>query len=654
MYVTRVPNRNSPPAVLIRESYREGGKVKNRTVANISKLPPETIEMIRRSLNGDQLVSPEEAFDIVASYDHGNVKAVLLAMQRLGFADIIASRRSKMRDLAVSLVAARILFPDSKLATTRSWGITSLPRSLGVEDATEDDLYAAMDWLLERQEQIEKKLSSRHLRQGGLALYDLSSSYFEGVTCPLAKFGHNRDGKAGKLQVNYGLLTDSKGRPVSVSVFDGNTGDPKTLLPQVERVRDKFDIDQFVIVGDRGMITQKQIETLRETEGMDWVTALRSEGIRKLVEGEEIQMGLFDERGLFELVHADYPGERLIACRNPPLAERRTKKRLALIESTCKELEKIAKLVNGRSLTGRAAIQEAVDAARKSSKIGSYCHVDVQETGFEFCFDEAGICAAAEQYGKGDAGRTAKRVAFLTRQKGILEKKLKLIQRKSHSGRLCGKENIGVRVGKVVNKYWVAKHFKLKIGENSFHYEVDQVNVAAEAALDGIYVVRTSVSRSRMAPDEAVRTYKMLANVERAFRAFKSVDFLIRPIFDRKEQRVRSHIFLCMLAYYVLWHMIEAWRPLLFADEDQDSKALRDPVAPAQRSESALKKMHLKTLEDGNTVHSFYTLAADLSSIVLNVCTAKGGAAGAHTFEVTTIPTKHQQRVLSLIENIRM
>ena len=334
MYITRIPNRGSPPAILLREGYRQDGTVKTRTLANLSKLPPEAIELLRLYLKGHQLVPAAEAFDAIASLHHGHVEAVLLTMRRLGFASLLASRSSRPRELVLALVAARILEPESKLATTRSWQVTSLPTTLGVADADADELYTAMDWLLQRQDRIEHKLAARHLHNDGLALYDLSSSYFEGLRCPLASLGHNRDGKKGKLQVNYGLLTNARGLPVSVSVFKGNTADPTTLLPEVNKLRSDFGMQRIVLVGDRGMITQKQVDALREIDGIDWIAALRPEAIKKLIQGGQVQRGLFDERNLFELTHADFPGERLVACRNPELARRRADKRQSLLEAT--------------------------------------------------------------------------------------------------------------------------------------------------------------------------------------------------------------------------------------------------------------------------------------------------------------------------------
>ena len=495
MYIATIPNRGSPPAILLREGYREAGAVKTRTLANLSKLPADAIAVLRQVLKGDTLITADKAFEASTSHHHGHVQAVLDAMRRLTFAPLIASRPSRQRNLVVAMVAARILAPDSKLATTRWWHVTTLPSLLGVADADEDELYTAMDWVLTRQPFIEKKLAARHLHNDGMALYDLSSSYFEGRTCPLAARGHDRDGKKGKCHVNYGLLTDRRGVPVAVSVFTGNTGDPTTLLPQVEKVRQDFGIERVVLVGDRGMIAQKQVDVLRTLDGIDWVAALRPEAIRTLLDGGALQLGLFDERNLFELTHPDFPDERLVACRNPELAKRRAHTRTSLLEATATELEKVRRMVG--------------------------------------------------------------------------------------HGRLRGQDKIGVRVGKVVNKYKVAKHFRLTIEDARFDFDIDTDRVAAEAALDGIYVLRTSLPEERLSAEETVRSYKRLTQVERAFRSLKTVDLDIRPIYHRLEHRVRAHIFLCMLAYYVLWHMLEAWRPLLFCDEDQHAKAHAGP--PSRR-----------------------------------------------------------------------
>jgi transposase len=555
---------------LLRHSYREGGKVKNETVGNLSHLPDHVVDIVRRALKGESLVPAKGAFEIVegGSRFHGHVDAVLTAMKRLGLPALVASRASRQRDLVIAMVAARILEPQSKLATIRWWSDTTLTELLDVGDADEDDLYEAMDWLVDRQPHIEKKLAARHLDEDGLALYDLTSSYFEGVTCPLAAFGHNRDGKKGKLQVNYGLLTNRQGIPVSVSVFEGNSGDPKTLLPEVDKVRKKFGIERFVLVSDRGMLTQKQVNAVQDMDGVDWIGALRPEAIKKLVTGGAIQMGLFDERNLFELTHPDFPGERLVACRNHELAHRRAIKRQSLLDATVGELDKVRRMVE--------------------------------------------------------------------------------------RGRLRNQDKIGVRVGKVLNKYRVGKHFELDIRDDAFEFHIIEDKVAAEAGLDGIYVIRTSLPAPRMDAAQTVRSYKLLSQAERAFRSFKTVDLMVRPIRHRLEDRVRAHIFLCMLAYYVLWHMIEAWRPLLFADEDQKAKAVRDPVAPAKRSEAAMRKVHAKRLDDGSAVHSIQTLLGHLAAIVRNTCRCCGAERNDSTFDMDTTPDAKQRQALDLLKTISL
>ncbi len=582
MYIERVPNRNSPPAVLLRESYREDGKVKNRTLANLTNLPSEAIEAVRRVLKGETLLSADELFEIVegGSPAHGHVEAVLTAIKRLGFARLVCSRASRRRSLVLAMVAARILKPQSKLAMTRWWPSTTLADTLGVSDADENELYDAMDWLLERQDDIERKLAARHMEEGGLALYDLTSSYFEGLTCPLAARGYSRDGKKGKLQVNIGLLTNGQGIPVAVSVFDGGTGDPRTLLPQVEKMREQFGIGQFVLVGDRGMITQKQVDALREIKDIDWLTALRPEAIRKLVEGGCIQMGLFDERNLFELEHPDWPGERLIACRNPLLAERRKTKRDALLKATANELDKVRGMVGRGRLRGKDAISDRVAKVLSQYRVGRHYTVEIREDGFDVTLDKEALAAEVTQSAGGDEAATCNRLKRYQRHLESIESKLEKVRKSIERGRLHDKAEIGVRVGKVINKYNVAKHFVLHIDDGSFDYEIDQLKVDEEAALDGIYVVRTSVATQRMDAGQAVRSYKGLSNVEQAFRCLKSVDLMIRPIRHRLENRVRAHIFLCVLAYYVQWHMIDAWRPLLFADEDLQSKHHEIPSHP--------------------------------------------------------------------------
>ena len=552
-------------AHLLRRSFREGKSVRNETVANLSHLPDHVVELIRRALRGESFATVAEQFDVVASPHHGHVQAVLAAMRRLGFAELLHTRRRRERDLVVAMVVARVLAPQSKLATTRWWGTTTVPTTLGVADATEDDLYAAMDWLLARQAAVETKLASRHLEEGGLVLYDLSSSYFEGTTCPLASLGYNRDGKRGKLQVNYGVLANRGGCPVSVSVFDGNTGDSTTLLPELQKLRTRFGVERLVVVGDRGMIAQKQIDVLREEGNVGWVTAMRTAALRKLVEAGHVQLGLFDEANLFSLVHPDFPGERLVACRNPDLAASRAHKRQSLLDATRRELDKV--------------------------------------------------------------------------------------KRMAERGTIAGKGEIGVRAGKVVNKYKVAKHFDIEVGDASFSYRLREDRIAAEAALDGVYVIRTSESEERLGDEEAVRAYKDLAGVERAFRSMKTVDLHVRPIRHRTEDRVRAHVFLCLLAYHVQWHMQEAWRELLFFDEDLEAKKRRDPVAPARRSEGALRKVAERKLSDGSPVHGFRTLLAELATIVRNVCRRKG-VPEEPTFELVTTPNEKQRRALDLLESI--
>lgn len=568
MHIDIVPNRTSPPAVLLRESYREGGKVKKRTLANLSSLPMEQVELLRRVLKGEALRSVDDVFEIVESRPHGHAMAVHSAMRKLGLEGLLGSRPSRQRDLIMAMVASRVLAPRSKLATARAMDITTIPALCGIGSVSEDDLYEALDWLGDRQDAIEKKLAARHLEEGGMVLYDLTSTYYEGRTCPLAVLGYNRDGKKGKLQINFGLLTDKRGCPVSVSVFPGNTGDPKTLLPQVQKVRDDFGINDIVLVGDRGMITQKQIDAIKEIGGINWITALRTEGIRALVDDGALQLGLFDELNLCEITHPDYPGELLVACRNEELGRRRATKRQSLLDATVAKLEKVQGMV-----------------AR---------------------------------------------------------------------GRLRKAGAIGVRVGAVLNRHKMAKHFTQTIEDNRFEFAINDDSVAKEAALDGMYVVRSSVSNDKLDGPAAVRTYKSLSNVERAFRSIKTINLHVRPIYHWTEPRVRAHIFLCVLAYYVQWHMMEAWRPLLFADEDQAAKQTRDPVAKAKRSSSAEEKARTKRLEDGTPVESFRTLLERLATIVRNTCRRKDGTNSDPTFTMDTTPTREQQRALDLLREIEV
>jgi hypothetical protein len=562
MYIDFAPNRGSKPAILLRESIREGKRIRKRTIANLSALTLEQAQAIRLALKGEKLAPAGGGLDCIRSLPHGHVEAVRTAMRRLGFEKLIDGKASRERDLAVAMVAGRIIAPQaSKLAMTQAWSDTTLAEDLGVADAHEDELYAAMDWLIERQDTIEKRLARRHLKDGGLVLFDLTSSSFEGATCPLAKIGYSRDGKPGTLQVNYGLLTDARGCPVAVSVFEGNTADPKTLLPQVEKVRDRFGIASLIMVGDRGMISNVQIEAMRSLEGVDWITALKSGAIAALVKAGELQLGLFDERNLLSFTSEDYPGERLAACRNPELAKLRAAKRKDLIQATERELRKIADMVA--------------------------------------------------------------------------------------SGKLEARDKIGVRVGKVIGKYKVGKHFDLDIQDAAFSFSVNGERLAAEAALDGLYVIRTSAAEAEMSAEAAVLNYKRLAEVERAFRTLKGVDLSVRPI--RLESRVKAHIFLSMLAYYVQWHLTEAWKPLLFADEaPADEACEREPVAPAKRSSAALAKAQTRRLVDGTPAFSFRGLLSHLATIVRNTMRAKDAKHGTGAFTLTTEANPKQRQALDL------
>jgi transposase len=568
MHIDAIPNRGARPTYLLRESVRDGKRIKKRTLANLTTLSDAQIETIRRSLKGEALVPAGGAFECVRSQPHGHVEAVRTTMARLGFDKLIDATGSRLRDLVVAMISMRIVAPEaSKLGMIPALHDTTLADDLGIADADEDELYAAMDWLLERQGKIEKKLAKRHLKEGGLVLFDLTSSYFEGETCPLAQRGYSRDRKPGTLQVNYGLLTDERGCPVSVSAFAGNVADPKTLLPQVEKTRKSFGIDKLVMVGDRGMISTVQIDEMRSQPGIDWITALKSGAIASLLDDETLQPDLFDERNLMSLTHPDYPGERLIACRNPALAKRRTKKREELIAATTAKL---------------GAVKAMVDA-----------------------------------------------------------------------GRLKGAAKIGVRVGKVVARHKVEKHFDLTITDTSLDFVVAEARVAEEAALDGIYVIRTSVAGDTMTSEQAVLSYKRLADVERAFRTMKGMEQHVRPIRHRLEDRVRAHLFLCMLAYYVQWHMIEAWAELTYKDEEPAGPGReRDPVSPAKRSKAALAKAHTRTLGDGTRTLSFGQLLGHLATIVRNTMQPAGAKPGEATFSLTTQPNPKQKRALDLLTAI--
>ena len=570
MYIEIVPNRNSPPAILLREGWREGGKVRKRTLANLSKWPQEKVDALRRVLKDEPLVGREEAFDIVRSRPHGHVAAVLGTLRQLGLDRLIGARRSPERDRVLAMIVARVLDPGSKLATARNLAAAtaanSLADTLGMDPVDEDDLYAAMDWLLQRQARIERALARRHLEEGALVLYDLTSVYLEGRKCPLARRGHSRDGRRGKLQIEFGLLCDADGRPVAAEVFAGNTADPATVGSQIEKLRTRFGLSRVVLVGDRGMLTEARIREEVKPAGLDWIGALRGPAIRKLVESGAVQLSLFDEKDLVEVRSDLYPAERLMVCRNPLLAERRARKREELLGATEGLLESIA-----------------------------------------------------------EATRREKR-------------------------RLQGEDRIGERVGKVIGRYKVAKHFTWEIDdEGVFRYRRAAASIAAEAALDGIYVIRTNLDKAEMTAPDTVRAYKGLSAVERAFRSLKSVDLKVRPVFHRTDERVRAHVLLCMLAYYVEWHMRRRLAPLLFDDEDRaGAEAARaSVVAPARGSESARRKARRKRTDEERPVHSFRTLLRDLATVTRNRVVPR--LPGAQPFETLTRPTELQREVFRLL-----
>jgi len=547
-------------SVLLRQSYREGSSVKHRTLASLTALPATVIDLIERSLRGERFLPAGEAISIRRSLPHGHVAAVLGMARSLGLPALLDRRPSRMRDLAIALVAARLIAPASKLATAALLGQSTLGAACGVEGADENELYGAMDWLLARQARVERSLAARHLGESSLVLYDLTSVYVEGRHCPLARHGHSRDHRPDRPQVEFGLLTDERGCPVAVEVFPGNTADPATVEAAVEKLRARFGLTELVLVGDRGMLTQARIERLRETGGIGWVSCLRAPAIRRLVDAGDLQLGLFDETNLAEITAPAFPGERLVVCRNPALAAERARKREALLVATEGAL---------------------------------------------------GTVAAA-------VGR----------------------------GRLRSAAAIGLRAGRVVNAKKMAKHFELDIAEGAFAYHRRTEAIAAEAALDGLYVVRTSVPPERLDTPAVVETYKRLSAVERDFRALKGDDLLVRPIFHWREDRVRAHLFLCFLAAYVRWHLEAAWAPLLFRDEAPPART--DPVAPPERSPSAIAKERDHRTPDGLRVGSFATLMAELTTLTRNRVVPAGVDERA-AFELLSEPTPLQARAFELI-----
>ena len=564
MYIEAVPNRKSPPAILLRESYRHQGKVKKRTLANLSKWDPDRVAGLRILLKkGTAVANLEASLDIVRSQPHGHIATLVGSLRKIGL-DRCLGPPGPQRDLVIALVVARLAHPRSNLATARALQAAtrtdSLADVLGLPDLNENHLYDAMDWLLKRQDAVQKRLARRHLKEGSLVLYDLTSCYLEGRRCKLAKRGYSRDGKRGKLQIEFGLICNRDGCPVAVQVFEGNTSDPATVGPVLETLKNRFGLSRVVLVGDRGMLTQARIREEVQPSGLDWITALRAPAIRQLVESGSVQMSLFDERDLLEIRSDAYPDERLMVCRNPLLARQRAVKRQELLAKTEELLEPIA---------------------------------------------------------------------ASTRR-----------ERRPYRGR----DRIAIRVGKVVNKYKMAKHFDLDISDESFAYRRKQESITAEAALDGLYVVRTSLPAEEMDAEATVRAYKGLSVVEQAFRSYKTVDLKVRPIYHWTNDRVRAHVFLCLLAYYVEWHMRQRLAPLLFDDQDPNGAPRPSVVAPAKVSQAARKKAQSKRTPDGLPVHSFRTLLEDLATIVRNQVVPK--LPGARPFTIVTRPTPLQQQAL--------
>ena len=570
MYIESVPNRNSPPAILLRESYRDGGKIKKRTIANLSDWPTEIVEGLRTLLKGGKVAPADQDSIIVRrALPHGHVAAVLGTLRSIGLDRVLGPAGNRCRDLVIAMIVARLLAPASKLATARMLdpltAASSLGEVLGLGPVDEDELYVALDWLGERQQAIEKALARKHLHDGTLVLYDVSSSYLEGRCCELARLGYNRDGKKGKLQIVYGLLCAPDGCPVAIEVFEGDTGDPRTLAAQIDKVKTRFALERVVLVGDRGMITQARLDTEIAPAGLDWITALRAPAIRTLVEAGTLQMSLFDQRDMAAITSPDYPGERLIVCRNPDLARERTRKREDLLTATEADL---------------AAIAAAVSRARNP---------------------------------------------------------------------LRGEAEIALKVGAVVNRYKMAKHFELVIAEASFSFHRKTEAIAAEAALDGIYVVRTNLPKKLLDDASTVGAYKSLARVERAFRSLKTVDIQLRPIFHWTAPRVRAHVLLCMLAYHVEHHMRARLAPMLYDETDHEAAAAMRAsiVAKAERSDAATRKQTTGRTDDGLPVHSFQSLLADLATYSrIQATTALNDK---YVFTLHTRPTIIQQRAFELL-----
>jgi hypothetical protein len=585
MYIESVSNRNSPPAILLRETYRQNGKFCKRTLCNLSHWPTAHVEGLRGVLKGGTVIpAGQDAFTVIRSLPHGHVAAAVATARKIGLEGILGPDGNRCRDLVLAMLISRILDPVSKLATTRALSpataSSSLGEALGLGDVDDDELYAALDWLLVRQPAIEAILAKRHLTNGMLVLYDVSSSYMEGRCCPLAKRGYSRDGRRGTLQIVYGLLCAPDGCPVAIEVFDGNTGDPKTLAPQIEKLKQRFHLDRVVLVGDRGMIrpqsglmcqkasaalTEARITEDLKAAGLDWITALRAPAIKELLNSGALQLTLFDQRDMASITSPDFPGERLIVCRNPDLAAERTRKREDLLAATEKDL---------------ARVKAAVERTRNP---------------------------------------------------------------------LRGATEIALKVGEVLNTHKVKKHFDLAITDTAFSFTRKIDAITAEAATDGIYIVRTSLAGDTLGDADTVRSYKSLSLVERAFRCIKTVDLHIRPVYHWLEDRVRAHVFLCMLAYYLEWHMRQKLAPMLFDDTDRDEAEAqrKSVVAQAQRSKAATKKQTTGLTEDGFPVHSFQSLLADLATLARN--TISTAISPHYPLTVLTRPTPVQQKAFDLL-----
>ncbi len=563
MHVAKIKRRHGDRVYvshLIRRSIRQGKRVRHETIANVSKLPPEAIEALRAALRGEVLLPAGQALRIEDSLPAGHVEAVLGAARRLGLARLLDRSPSRERDLALAMICQRVLRPGSKLATARALGQSTLGFELGVEGADQDDLYRAMDWLLSRQERIEDRLARRHLEDGTLVLYDVSSSYFEGRSCPLAALGYSRDDKRGTLQITYGLLCDPEGRPIAIEAFGGSLHDDATLPAQIEKLKARFRLREVIVVSDRGMATKANLEAMDEAEGISWITALKAPQVKRLVREGDLQLSLFDETNLAEIESEAFPGERLVVCRNPLVGAERARKRELLLAATERGLEEIRTRVEAATLAGAA--------------------------------------------------------------------------------------EIGLAVGPALGRYRVKKHLEVKITDAGFSYERKTEQIAAEAALDGIYVLRTSVAETELEAAEVVRSYKQLARVERAFRTLKG-PLEVRPIHHRLEDRVRAHLLVCMLAYYLEWHLRETWAELTFKDECPPVGV--DPVAKAQRSGAATRKARAKRTSGGEAPHSFESLLDELARRTRN--TIRVGDSEA-SFEQLSEPNELQARALELLERI--